>query len=167
MFCPLRLRAFAVAVSLAVAFLSGTSGAQAANDNNLTIPLTGAVASDCTVSDDSASATTSFSDMTQGASNVLVGTITETCNDKSGYKVMLTTTNNANFKGTNTGTLVPYNLAYNGTDVTFSNGSAVITDSSKKTKKQGVAKALDISFAAGYYIADTYNDTITITMASN
>jgi hypothetical protein len=46
-------------------------------------------------------------------------------------------------------------------------GNPLSQTGSKKTKKQGVAKALDISFAAGYYIADTYNDTITITMASN
>lgn len=141
--------------------------ARATNNNNVSIPLSGSVALSCAVADSSSGATTTFSDLTQGASGVLIGTITETCNDKNGYKVTLATTNNANFKGSSTNTLVPYSLSYNSNAVTFASGIATITPSGTQTGPSGVAKALNISFSSGFYVADAYSDTITVTMASN
>ena len=148
------------------------SSAQASgNDNNVTIPLNGTVPTSCTVANNSSGATTSFSDMTQGANNVLIGTITETCNDRSGYKVTLTdsnfSANQPSFKGASSGALIPYTLTYNGSNVNFPNSTATLTSSGSQTGTNGVTKALDISFPSGSYTADTYSDTLTITMASN
>jgi len=155
-----------VAVLAAAAVLP----AAAANNNNVAIPLSGTVATACTVADSATGATTTFGDMTTGQSGTLVGTITETCNDKNGYKVTLSTANfssgSPNFKGAGTSTLVPYALTYNGTGLTWSAGTATITPSGTQTGASGVAKQLKITFAGGFLAADSYSDTITITMAS-
>jgi hypothetical protein len=158
---------YVAAISVSAGLNLAASPARATNNNNVSIPLSGNVAMTCTVADSATGATTVFSDLTQGASGVLIGTITETCNDKNGYKVTLATTNNANFKGASTNTLVPYSLSYNSSAVTFSSGSATITPSGALTGPSGVAKPLNISFSSGFYVADGYSDTITVTMASN
>jgi hypothetical protein len=158
---------YVAALSLSAGLNLAASPARATNNNNVSIPLSGSVAMTCTVADSATGATTSFSDLTQGASGVLIGTITETCNDRNGYKVTLATTNNANFKGASSNTLVPYSLSYNSNAVTFSSGNATITPSGTLTGPSGVAKPLNITFASGFYVADSYLDTITVTMASN
>ena len=164
-----RSTLLAIATIAAGAALVGPE-ALAVNNNNVTIPLSGTVAVACTVANSSNGATTAFTDMTAGASSVLIGTITETCNDKSGYKVTLTesnfSANQPNFKGASTSSLIPYTLTYNGTAVNFPNSTATLTSSGSQTGASGVAKQLAISFAASAYTADTYSDTITITMAS-
>ncbi|HEY3920369.1 MAG TPA: hypothetical protein VGL83_21460 [Stellaceae bacterium] len=160
---------FAAAALGAASLLAG--GAQAANNNNVSIPLSGTVPVTCTVANNSSGTTTTFSDMTQGASNVLIGTITETCNGRSGYKVTLTeqnfSANQPSFKGSSSGSVIPYTLSYNGSTVNFPNSTATLTNSGSQTGTNGVAKALNLSFSAGAYTADSYSDTITITMASN
>lgn len=156
-----RLRRSAGLV-LALAFLA--SAAHATNNNNVTIPLSGKVPSGCYIADNASGATTVF-DLTKGASNVLIGTIIEDCNEA--YLVALTTTNSANFLGGLTGTLVPYTLAYNSAPVVFTQGIAVVTLSFAGTGKSGVSKPLTITFAPGYYVADSYADLITLTMISD
>lgn len=157
---------------LAIVMLSVLDGspAQAANNNNVTIPLSGTVAAICTVADSASGATTTFGDMTTGQTATLIGTVTETCNDRDGYKVTLTTTNFAggspNFKGSSTSALVPYSLTYNGNALTYFSGTATVTSSGTGTGSNGVSKQLKISFAGGFLTADSYSDTITITMAS-
>jgi hypothetical protein len=163
-------KAYGLALICGAALAASGSIAQAANNNNVTIPLSGTVATTCTVANNATGATTTFTDMTTGASGVLIGTVTETCNDKNGYKVTLTESNfsasSPSFKGSSTNTLIPYSLSYNGTAVNFPSSTATITPSGTQTSATGVAKALNITFAASLYTADTYSDTITITMAS-
>lgn len=163
-------RLFAGAAILGAASLFA-GGAQAANNNNVSIPLSGTVPTTCTVANNSSGTTTSFSDMSQGASNVLIGTITETCNDRSGYKVTLTesnfSANQPSFKGSVSGALIPYTLTYNGNSVSFPNSTATLTSTGSQTGTNGIAKALNLTFPAGAYTADSYSDTIVITMASN
>jgi hypothetical protein len=161
-----RLGLLAVAL---ISILAGTA-AQAANNNNVTIPLSGTVAASCTVANSATGATTTFSDMTTGQTATLIGTITEICNDKDGYKVTLSTANFAsgspNFKGSGTSAVVPYSLTYNGTALTYVSGTATVTSSGTQTNSTGVSKQLKISFTGGFLTADSYADTITITMAS-
>lgn len=136
------------------------------NSTTGTVNVNGSVALVCSLSVSSSGATTTFSNMTQGTSNTLLGTITEICNDSNGYKVTLTTTNNENFKGATSSTLIPYSLTYNGSSVAFSSGSATITPTGSRTTPLGVSKGLTITFPAGFYTADSYSDTLTVTMVS-
>lgn len=136
------------------------------NSTTGTVNVNGSVALVCSLTVSSGGATTTFSDMTQGASNALLGTITEICNDANGYKVTLATSNNENFKGATSSTLIPYTLTYNGSAVTLSSGATTITPSGSRTTPSGVSKGLNITFAAGFYTADSYSDTLTLTMVS-
>lgn len=136
------------------------------NSTTGTVNVNGSVALVCSLSVSSAGATTTFSNMTQGASATLLGTVTEICNDANGYKVTLATSNNENFKGATSSTLIPYTLTYNGSAVTFSSGSATLTPSGSRTTPSGVSKGLTITFAPSFYTADSYSDTLTLTMVS-
>jgi hypothetical protein len=170
MTCQFGRKVYGIALACGTALVFSGSIAQAANNNSATIPLSGTVATTCTVANNATGATTTFTDMTTGASSVLIGTITEICNDKNGYKVTLTESNysasSPSFKGSSTNTLIPYSLSYNGSAVSFPSSTATLTPAGTQTSATGVAKALNITFAASLYTADTYSDTITITMAS-
>ena len=136
------------------------------NTTTGTINVDDTVALVCSVEVNSSGATRNFSDMSQGASRVLIGAVVEVCNDPDGYTVTLTTTNDANFKGASSGALIPYNLTYNGSTVSFANGTATLTANGCRTTAGGLTKALAISFASGYYTADNYSDTLTVTMTA-
>jgi hypothetical protein len=152
---------------LAVLSLAFPEAARAyTNTTTGTVNLAGSVALVCSLSVNSSGATTVFPNISQGTTNTSLGTITETCNDANGYKVTLTTANNEQFKGSTSNTLIPYGLTYNGSAVSFSSGSATITPSGSRTTPAGVSKSLNITFPAGFYTADSYSDTLTITMIS-
>lgn len=140
---------------IARAYLNTTTGV---------LVLDGAVGRVCSLGLNASGATTFFANLDQGASNTLVGTIVETCNDPNGYTVTLTTANNASFKGAAAGKLVPYTLTYNGAPVSFSGGTATITPSGSRTTGTGVSKGLNLSISPGTYMPDNYSDTLTITM---
>jgi hypothetical protein len=157
------LRRQVLAALALVAMLPDAAGAYT-NTTSGIVNLNGAVALVCSISINSSGATTIFSNMAQGSAATLIGTVVEICNDVNGYKVSLTTTNNANFKGVTTSALIPYTLTYNGGAVTFSSGSATLTPGGSRTTPLGVSKALNLTFASGFYASDSYDDTLTITM---
>ena len=85
-----------------------------------------------------AATTTSPSSTTSTAG---VANVTETCNDKAGYKVSLATTNGTTtglFKGPsgNNDTL-SYTATYNGASATFASGSVQVTNASARTAAGG------------------------------
>jgi hypothetical protein len=111
-------------------------------------------------------------DIANGVTAQLVAIATETSNDKLGYTVKLTTANApagtaAFLKGPagNTDT-APYTMTYNGVAVTLVAGSATVTTVSAKTGSGGVAKNLNVTIPAVWVNADTYTDTITLTIAA-
>lgn len=150
--------------SLALAAAYPVAAPAYTNTTSGIVNLNGAVALVCSISISSSGATTTFANMAQGTSATLIGTVTEICNDVNGYKVTLSTTNNANFKGSATSALIPYTLTYNGSAVTFASGSATLTPSGSRTTPLGVSKALNLTFPSGFYTSDSYDDTLTITM---
>jgi hypothetical protein len=109
-----------------------------------------------------------------GATAQVVGIATETSNDKLGYKVTLASANagataQAFLKGAlagNTDT-VNYSILYNGAAVTLASGSAVVTSATGRTGAQGVNKNIAVTFAGSWLTADTYSDTLTLTIAGN
>ena len=130
------------------------------------VNVAGSVALVCSVAVNSSGATTVFPDMTRSAVNTLIGTVVETCNDINGYKVSLTSANGGVFRGAATNAFIPYLLTYNGSAVLLDEGGATITPCGGRTTAQGVSKPLAISFAGAWYTADTYSDTLTLTMTA-
>jgi hypothetical protein len=159
----LRRQVFALTALALVVVVPGAARAYT-NTTSGIVNLNGAVALVCSISINSSGATTTFSNMAQGTAATLIGTVVEICNDVNGYKVTLTTANNANFKGATTNALIPYSLTYNGGSVTFSSGTAILTPGGSRTTPLGVSKALNLTFGSGFYSSDSYDETLTITM---
>jgi hypothetical protein len=151
------------------AWLIAAGPVSAANNNTVTITVNSTVAQDCAVTLDAGGTneTYNFPDLTAGANNVQVGTVTEKCNNSSGYKVTLTSANKSNLLGSSTGSKIAYTLTYGGAAVNRTSGSATVTNASAKTPTAGVINAVLNTFAGGFLVADTYADTLTFTMSAN
>jgi len=113
-------------------------------------------------------------DLVNGATAKLVGIATEKSNDKQGYTVTVSSlnagaTSQAFLKGAIVGNtdVVNYSIQYNGGGVTLANGSATVTIASGRTPGSGVAKNLAVTFAGAWLTADTYSDTLTLTITGN
>jgi hypothetical protein len=102
---------------------------------------------------------------------MIVATVNELSNNKAGYTVSLSSANGGLLKeasGVTAGLndTVPYTLSYAGTPVTFSSGSAVISNVSQRTSGSGTTNNLAISFSSAFLNADSYTDTLTFTIAA-
>ncbi|HTI99468.1 MAG TPA: hypothetical protein VL527_11350 [Dongiaceae bacterium] len=113
-------------------------------------------------------------DLVNGETDKLVGIATETSNDVLGYKVTLKSTNagtsaQAVLKGAASGNAdtVNYSVKYGGSVVTLSSGAAVVTSASGRTGSSGATKNISITLAGGWRTADTYSDTLTLTIVGN
>lgn len=112
-------------------------------------------------------------DLVNGATAKVVGIATETSNDKLGYKVTLSSLNAAATAqavlkgGTGNTDSVNYSILYGGTAVTLAAGSATVTSVAARTGSAGVPKNIAVTFAGGWLAADTYSDTLTLTIAGN
>ena len=110
-------------------------------------------------------------DFTVSQSDRLVATVTEICTT-SGYTVILQTANGTTtglFKGANPNNsdTIVYDIKYNNTTVVMSGGAATVTDSALPTTAPGVEKELEISYSGSSSLAaDTYTDTLTLTIAA-
>jgi len=162
MYRTLRSALLAVAaVAFAGVAHAGTTG---------TVNLSGTIGQSCNITV-SAAGNTGLN-LAANATATSVATVTEACNDKLGYNVTLVTTNGTTtglFKGPsgNNDTLA-YTVTYNGAAKTFASGSTNITTATARTAPGGVAKTLAISFTGNSSLnADTYTDTLTLTMTAN
>jgi hypothetical protein len=145
-------------------FASLPMAAKAASSSSVTI--TGKVPVSCNISVAAASGASNIADLSQGNTNLLVATVTENCNDPSGYTVTLAGTNSASytglFKDSVSSATEPFTVAYNGTAVS----SATVTD---VTAPANVSKSVQITYAAnanltgsvGYTYAETLTFAIT------
>lgn len=113
-------------------------------------------------------------DLTQNITDMHIGDIVERSNVITGYTVTVSSANAAtgdpHFKGTdpsNTDTL-NYTLKYDGSPITFTGGSALISDVNSKTATLGSSKAMNLSYdgTTDFLNADSYSDTLTFTIAA-
>ena len=116
-------------------------------------------------------------DLSIDAANVKVASVTERSNKKAGYTVTLESANAA-ANNASSGVFVStdplstdslnYSLTYGGNPVTFTNGSAIISNTSSKTTGAGDTKDVAISYngATDFPYEGTYGDTLTFTIAA-
>ncbi len=106
-----------------------------------------------------------------------VATVNEKSNKHNGYSVTLASAGAVSKGGGTAAKLVgalstpeslTYNMKYNGNVVTLVGGVATVTDASVKTLGTGVDKDLSITYrgARANLAADTYSDTLTLTIAA-
>ena len=113
-------------------------------------------------------------DLTTAQTDLLVATVTERSNSVSGYIITLDSANATGavatlngITGGNTDTLT-YTIGYGGAAVTLVSGAATVTDTTGKTASTGAVKNVTISFdgTGSFLNADTYEDTLTFTIAA-
>ena len=116
-------------------------------------------------------------DLGVDASNVKVATVVERSNKKAGYTVTLESAN-AVTQSSDTGVFtnddpevnssLDYTISYGGDNVTFTNGSAIISDVSEKTTGSGASNEVAISYngATDFPYEGNYSDTLTFTIAA-
>jgi hypothetical protein len=109
-------------------------------------------------------------DLSADISGKSIATVTERSNRRTGYTVTLQSANGGALVGVDplNADTVPYTLTYGGSPVTFSSGTATVTDASSKTTGTGTSKNLAISVAGATLFpnSDTYSDTLTFTIAA-
>ena len=156
---------------LLLSALMGTMGLQAASSTT-TINISGTVNENKDLSFTPA-ASISDTALNDGVSDFALTTVTEQSNKKAGYTVTLESDNSGAagtaFKlvGATHGEEITYTLKYNSAAVTLVAGEATITDANDKTSKDGVDKVLSISIPADQNpAADTYSDTLTLTLTT-
>ncbi len=111
-------------------------------------------------------------DIASGVTDTVIAIVNEKCNKKTGYTVTLESENavgaqaKLNGTGDNTDT-VNYSMEYDGAAVTLSGGEATVTSATAKTGGSGVNKNLSVTISSTWVNADTYSDTLTLTIAAN
>jgi spore coat protein U-like protein len=100
--------------------------------------------------------------------DLLVGSVSETCNDANGYTLTAQSSNSSALLPAGGGTdSVPYTFRYDGTIRSLTGGAAEVTNVSAPTGAAGVSKSIQLSYAnPGFIAADTYTDTIVFTIAA-
>ena len=141
------------------------------------IVLTGTIAQNCSITVTPASAASTLT-LTSTQTNLNVGSVVEQCNDFKGYKISVASTNNPTQAGTGnfTGVLkgatsgntdtISYTVAY----ATTGNVVPATSLAESVTTKQLTAttNSVFVSFTGVTTLgADTYSDTLTVTMATN
>lgn len=115
-------------------------------------------------------------DLTTDANSLVVATVNERTNSKTGYTVTVKSlnaegagSNQAFFAGNdpvNTDTL-NYGISYGGSAVTLDgSGLATVTDSAGKTPGTGQNNDVAITYTGAFLNADTYTDTLVFTIAT-
>ena len=118
-------------------------------------------------------------DLTAAVNNLEIAQVNERTNNKAGYTVTVDSTNgvadslaSGRFKsGTdplgNTDTL-DYTVTYGGSAAPLSNGSGTVTNTTSKTTGTGVTNSVQITYdgTGSFLIADSYEDTLTFTIAA-
>ena len=168
---------FAAALLTSVLALGATS-AFAADSGNITIQGTVSPVNELTVTPQ---AGYNALDLTSGATEQTVAVVNEKNNDPDGYTVTLVSANaqaasssQARLKGADTdnATVVNYSIKYGvaaaEAAVTLDgSGSAVVSSTSAASIEAGADKNMKITFlGATWKNADTYSDTLTLTIAA-
>jgi len=159
--------------ALAAVLLLGALPAGAQLSGNITISGTVAPIQQITVTSQSGYNTL---DLASGETAKLVATVNERSNDQIGYKVTLRSAtafaaagSQAYLKGASAGNtdVVNYSITYNGSAVTLASGEAIVSSTSARTTGSGVTKNLQVTLTGAFNVADTYSDTLTLTIANN
>ena len=142
------------------------AAAKAASSGSVTI--TGKVPVSCNIGVVAASGASNIADISQGGTNLLVATVTENCNDPSGYSVTLAGTNSASytglFKDSVSNATQAFTVTYAGSTVS----SATVTDVA--APGNNVAKDVRITYAANPNLTGsvgfTYAETLTFSITA-
>jgi hypothetical protein len=154
-------------IILCIVMFCFNSPAMGATVGQVTITGNVPIACDIVVVDEPGAA--NITDISTGATNLLVATVTEICNDPDGYTVTMVGTNSGDHTGefvdTVSGDNLPFTVRYNSIAVPV---GGVVTDSS--TVAASLDRPVDITYAADDTltgsVSDTYEETLTFTISA-
>jgi len=162
-------------ITLAIALLA-TATAGFAQSSSANIILSGSVAALAAITATAAPALTG-TELTSGVTDKQMSVVNEKSNRHVGYWVALKSANaaaasssQARLNGISAGNtdVINYSIKYNGVAVALGiSGQATVTTAAARTPQAGVNKNLTITIGAGFPAADTYSDTITVTLTNN
>jgi len=162
-------------ITLAIA-LFATATAGLAQSSSANIIIWGQVNALAAITATAAPALTD-TELNSGVTDKQMSVVNERSNRHIGYSVALKSANAAaasssqarmNPISVGNPDLINYSIKYNGVAVTLdSAGQATVTTAAGKTPKAGIDKNVTITIGAGYPAADTYSDTITLTLTNN
>ena len=155
-------------------FASATAGfAQSSSAN---IIISGSVSPLAAITATAAPALTG-TELTSGVVDKQMSVVNEKSNRHVGYWVALKSANAAAASSSQARLnpisigdtdLINYTIKYNGVAVVLGiNGQATVTTAAAKTPQAGIDKNLTITIGAGFPAADSYSDTITLTLTNN
>ena len=131
-----------------------------AADSSGTLVVRGSVATNCTVSIQDMGAQL---DLTRGVSDVVVGKVTETCNDPDGYSITFASQGGGSLKSGKAA--VPYTASYDHADNQDLRSDMRLA---RKDAAFGEVHELKVSVkGSSERVAGAYSDTITVTIAAN
>lgn len=150
-----------IAATAVITFAILIAGQQArAADSSGTLVVRGTVETNCTVSIQDTGAQL---DLTKGVNNVVVGKVTETCNDPDGYTITFTSQGGGKLKNGNFG--VEYTASYDNQNHQSLNSEMRLT---RRDAAFGNVNDLKVTVKGGSdRVAGNYSDTITVTIAAN
>ena len=155
-------------------FASATAGL--AQSSSANIIISGSVSPLAAITATAAPALTD-AELNSGVVDKQMSVVNEKSNRNVGYTVALKSANaaaasssQARMNGISAGNtdVINYSIKYNGVAVTLDiAGQATVTNDALQTPSAGVNKNLTITIGAGFPAADTYSDTITLTLTNN
>ena len=134
-----------------------------------TVTITGTVPSACDITVFTESGAT-IADLTTGATNLHVATVTENCNDPDGYTVTMVGTNSTDHTGLFIDSVSSDTLAFTVTYDSVSVASGGVVTDVNTTSGGDVSKDVDITYSADSSLtasaSNTYSETLTFTIAA-
>jgi len=162
-------------ITLAIA-LFATATAGFAQSSSVNIIISGQVNALAAITATAAPALTD-TELNSGVVDKQMSVVNERSNRHIGYWVALKSANAAaasssqarlNPISAGNPDLINYSIKYNGVAVALGiSGQATVTTAAGKTPQAGINKNLTITIGAGFPAADTYSDTITLTLTNN
>jgi len=162
-------------ITLAIA-LFATVTAGFAQSGSATIIISGQVNALAAITATACPALTD-TELNSGVVDKQMSSVNEKSNRNVGYSVALKSANaaaasssQARLNGISAGNtdVINYSIKYNGVAVALGiSGQATVTTAAGKTPQAGIDKNLTITIGAGFPAADTYSDTITVTLTNN
>jgi hypothetical protein len=107
-------------------------------------------------------------DLTAEANDLLVAQVFERANDPDGYTITFSSANRGVLKGAqgNNSDVQAYNLTYDDQQNFSLSGGDFTIHHNGRTGAEGVTRSLKISYPLTWLAADSYEDTVTVTIAA-
>lgn len=98
--------------------------------------------------------------------DLLVGTVTERTNSKTGYTVTIKSDNASLLVNEDGSMAIPYTVIYGESIIDLSGGSSTVVDTNSRTTAAGTIREVRISYTTQDIRADVYEDILTFVISS-